>query len=240
MAEHFTLSDFAYAHRGLWSTFGATENSLAACLAAANAGLGIEFDVRPSAEGMPMIFHDAILDRMTDQSGLFEYYSAKELETIELKGGGTIFSLETLLENWPGETPLLCDIKIDGKTDPAEFAQTVGELLTAYSGPAAAMCFYRKAVAALPSTLMRGQLINAQIRIGEDSFKAWLANIDTDIADYIACHTTDAERARVRADKLDIPLVVWTVKDVETSQRLKPIVDAQIFEGFDPTIVKPG
>lgn len=239
LAKRFTLSDFAYAHRGLWTPAGPAENSLQACLAAAQAGLGIEFDVRPSADGIAMVFHDAILDRMTAKSGMFESYSADELTNIELNGSGQIFSLQSLLEAWPGQTPLLCELKIDGATDPAAFAADVGKILTAYDGPAAAMSFNRIAVDALPDTLMRGQLVDAAKRIGNHNFNAALEKITPERADYIACHTSDAERARIRADELNLPLITWTVRDVETSHHLNSIVDAQIFEGFDPALVKP-
>ena len=53
MAKAFDLSAFAYAHRGLWLEAGPVENSLAAFRAAAEAGLGVEFDVRPAADGTP-------------------------------------------------------------------------------------------------------------------------------------------------------------------------------------------
>ena len=239
LAKRFTLSDFAYAHRGLWTPAGPAENSLRACLAAAEAGLGIEFDVRPSADGVPMVFHDAILDRMTSETGLFETYSAVELEAMSLNGGGAIFSLATLLADWPGMTPLLCEMKIDGATDPAEFAHTVGQILSAYNGPAAAMSFSARAVAALPESLIRGQLIDAKKHSGEDAFNARLGKITPAHADYIACHTSDARDVRAYADTCDLPVIVWTVKDPETCSRLKSIVDAQIFEGFAASIAKP-
>jgi len=239
LAERFILSEFAYAHRGLWSPAGPPENSLAACLAAANEGLGIEFDVRPSADDVPMVFHDAILDRMTGETGLFETYTAAELSAMPLNNGGTIFSLETLLAEWPGTTPLLCEIKIDGKTDPKAFAGIVGAMLNAYSGPAASMSFSRTTVLALPSPLMHGQLINAKSRTGEDFFYERLHSITSAQADYIGCHTSDAEEVRRHADQYDLPVIVWTVEDAETCARLKPIVDAQIFSGFAPSLVKP-
>jgi len=239
LAERFILSQFAYAHRGLWTPAGPPENSLAACLAAANAGLGIEVDIRPSADDVPMIFHDAILDRMTSETGLVETYSAAELSAMPLNNGGTIFSLQTLLAEWPATTPLLCEIKIDGKTDAKAFSLIVGAMLNAYAGPAAAMSFSRTAVTALPSPLMRGQLINAKSRTGEDFFYERLGSITSSQADYVGCHTSDAEEVRRQADKYDLPVIVWTVKDAATCAQIKPIVDAQIFEGFAPSLVKP-
>lgn len=239
LAKRFNLSDYAYAHRGLWSPNGPPENSLQACLKAAQAGLGIEFDLRPSADGVPMVFHDALLDRMTSHDGLFESFSAEELAAMELRQGGNIFTFETLLSAWPAETPLLCEMKIDGVTDPEAFGRAIGKMLQDYSGPAAAMSFSQTAVKALPKNLMRGQLIDAERRVGENAFERFLSRITAEDCDYIACHTSDAFRCRKLGNELGLPVITWTVKDVETAQQLKQVVDALIFEGFDPCFVKP-
>ncbi len=239
MAEPFVLSDFAYAHRGLWTPDGPVENSLEACLAAARAGLGIEFDVRPSSDGIAMVFHDEVLDRMTAETGLFEARTAAELEAITLIDGCPIISFATLLEAWPATTPLLCEIKIDGATDPSAFGRTVGAQLAEYAGPAAAMSFSPTAVKNLPPGLMRGQVIAACHKLGVETFNKHLGKITLDHADYFACHTSDAAQARQHATAQGMPVIAWTVRDIETCQRLKPIVDAQMFEGFDPIFVKP-
>ncbi len=56
------------AHRGLSSR--RPENTLAAFLAAVHAGADIvEFDVRDTADGVPVILHDATLDRTTNGTG---------------------------------------------------------------------------------------------------------------------------------------------------------------------------
>lgn len=239
LAKRFTLSDFAYAHRGLWTSEGPVENSLRACLGAAENGLGIEFDVRPDCNGKPMVFHDKTLDRLTRHTGKFENLPARALEQIHLADGSKIVSLETLLDAWPGQTPLLCEMKIDGKTDPFSFASEVGRMLSAHKGPAAAMSFSFEAVIALPEGLMRGQLIDKSSKIGEESFAPRLNAITTSHADYIACHTSDADQVAAQGQALGLPTIVWTTRDAETCARLNPIVAAQIFEGFDPELAKP-
>src|SRR3990167_2612616 len=160
MAAGFDLKAFAYAHRGLWLKEGPPENSLGGFRAAAMAGLGIEFDLRPSSDGSAMIFHDPLLDRMTAASGLFEAQPAASLSSTQLAGWEErIPSFDDLLEIWPAHLPLLCEMKIDGSTDPAGFAQTVAGRLANWPGLAAAMSFSEAAVRALPAGLMRGQLV---------------------------------------------------------------------------------
>lgn len=234
LADRFQVGNFAYAHRGLWSKNGPDENSLSAFRAASEAGLGIEFDIRPSADGLPMIFHDPMLDRMTNRTGPFEAYHSADLVDIQLRSGDLIPTLRSLLDVWPARTPLLCELKIDGSTDPIAFANCVSEMLADFSGPAAIMSFSRAAVSAVPNDCMRGQLIMPSKRSGE----ANLAATPIVPVDYLACHVSDAENASLQEARNHLPLVTWTVTDAETSAALAAVTDGQIFEGFDPGLVK--
>ena len=234
LADRFQISDFAYAHRGLWTIGGLTENSLEACLAAAAEGLGIEFDVRPSKDGVPLVFHDPVLDRMTDESGRFEDRTADALLGLSLKGGGEIISLERLLTLWPAQTPLLCEMKIDGNTNPTAFTQTVADLLLTHSGPVAAMSFSRRAVAALPASLMRGQLIAPSSDTGHDD----LAATPRVPVDYLACHVSDVKNETLQHARNTLPLITWTVRREADCLALSDFTDSQIFEGFDPVLAK--
>ncbi len=234
LAEAFALSDFVYAHRGLWTDGGLTENSLEAFLAASDAGLGIEFDVRPAADGTPIVFHDPVLDRMTARSGSVADYSATDLIGTPLNGGGAIISLEDLLSAWPATTPLLCELKIDGDTDPRAFASIVSRMLLDHQGPAAAMSFSPIAVDALPPELIRGQLILPSEMSGAED--------PTDIApgpvDYFACHVSDARHPILQKARQETPLITWTVKEAAMCAALASVTDSQIFEGFDPSLAK--
>lgn len=234
MAETFNLSEYVYAHRGLWTEDGLTENSLEACLAAAENGLGIEFDVRPAADGVPIVFHDPILDRMTAETGAVETRQSSDLIGLALNGGGEIISLERLLSVWPRTTPLLCELKIDGETDPDRLAGDVGAMLVAHTGPAAAMSFSPLAVAALPGNLMRGQLVLPSKMSGA----ADLTSIAPGPVDYFACHVDDADHASLRAARQRTPLLAWTVNTEASCAALAPLTDSQIFEGFDPALAK--
>lgn len=234
MAERFDLAGFAYAHRGLWTPDGPAENSLQACLDAAANGLGIEFDVRPSRDGLPVVFHDPTLNRVCGEAGRVEDMPAADLIGKPLVGGGTLITLDMLLDAWPNQTPLLCEIKIDGKTDPAQFANTVSALLAAHDGPAACMSFSRRAVAALPSDLMRGQLIAATRETGAQD----PATTSAVPVDYLACHISDAHHPSLQTARSDLPLITWTVRSEAECLDLISVTDSQIFEGFDPTLAK--
>jgi len=75
------------AHRGLWSSDGPPENSLAAFKAACAAGYGIELDVQLSRDGEAMVFHDDDLKRMTGVEGRIGDLTTTELAELRLDGG---------------------------------------------------------------------------------------------------------------------------------------------------------
>jgi len=240
LAERFDLTSFAYAHRGLWMPDGLPENSMAAFLAAAEAGCGIEFDVRPAADGVPVCFHDPLLDRVTGETGLVQERTGAALAGVALNGGGTLPMFADLLRAWPATTPLLTELKIDGLTDPAGFAQTVGKMLLDHTGPAAAMSFSEPAVRALPEGLMRGQLVEPSAMIGEDKAMNKMRRAKQDGIDYLALHVADAPHGRdFQAAHPEMPITLWTVRDAEKSRSLRAFDMAQIFEGFDPTLAQP-
>jgi glycerophosphoryl diester phosphodiesterase len=239
LAETFQLGCCDYAHRGLWSPGGLPENSLGAFLAAHDHGYGIELDVRPSADGVAMVFHDRTLDRMTEASGAVSASRAEVLGQIRLGASDeTIPTLAEVLEAWPGTTPILCEIKIDGETDPVAFAAQVGALLAACPHRVAAMSFSPEAVAALPPGLMRGQLFEPSGTGQQGDIPALMATVATGSADYVACATTDAAAMSAWARSHGLPLTVWTVRESGLVEALREQVDALIFEGFHPELAK--
>ena len=238
MAERFQLLDYAYAHRGLWTDGGLAENSLEAILAAAEAGLGCELDVRPAACGTPIVFHDPLLDRMTGESGLVSRRTAEELMNLELAGGGTLPKLTQVLDAWPRKTPLLIEMKIDGSTDAAGFASLVAERVAAHDGPAAMMSFSPRAVEAVPEGVMKGALVMPSLTSTELTLDALISSAAMLRPDYLACHVTDAKRASMIATDYGLPVAVWTVASQEVANEMMQFPVSQIFEGFDPAFAR--
>ncbi|MEG4278741.1 glycerophosphodiester phosphodiesterase family protein [Microcoleus sp. MON1_C1] len=85
------------AHRGFSAI--APENTLAAFeLAIARGAHSIEFDIQLSADNVPVIFHDATLDRITGVSGQVREKTLAELQTLS---AGKWFSEEFSQEKIP-------------------------------------------------------------------------------------------------------------------------------------------
>ena len=74
-------------HRALHDrAAGRIENSPSAIRAAVEAGSGIEIDLQLASDGVPMVFHDETLDRLTGETGPVNTRSAAELGRIRLTG----------------------------------------------------------------------------------------------------------------------------------------------------------
>lgn len=70
---------------------GRPENSPEAVRAAAERGYAIEIDIQPSADGVPMVFHDYDLKRLTGATGPVSARPATELGRLTLIGGSMAY-----------------------------------------------------------------------------------------------------------------------------------------------------
>ena len=73
----------------------------------------IEFDVQLSADGVPVIFHDVTVDRVTDGSGPIGAMTLAEIKTLSIfRGGGQVMTLDEGLDILaPSHLVLRCEIK---------------------------------------------------------------------------------------------------------------------------------
>ena len=81
-----------YAHRGLHGD-GVPENSLEAFRRATQAGYGMELDVRLTADGEVVVFHDATLQRMCGMDKRVDALTLKQLQQLRL--GDSLDSIPT-------------------------------------------------------------------------------------------------------------------------------------------------
>jgi len=68
----------------------------------------LEFDVRLAADGVPVVIHDAMLDRTTDATGPVRGRSSVELAGIDAGRGQPISTLDEVLEHFRA-TPLIVE-----------------------------------------------------------------------------------------------------------------------------------
>lgn len=237
------------AHRGLHDgKDGRAENSLGAAAAARDAGYAIEVDIRLSADGVPMVFHDAHLDRMTGQTGPLAARSAAALQTIELRdGSGHVPTLDELLALVAGRVPLFLELKADADgSDATRLVSATATRLTTYDGPAAIMSFAPDVVSAAlrmetdrPIGLVSCRFDSpkdvaarpAPVRFALRHLLPALIHRPHFIAYDVRALPTLATRLARRSG---LPLLTWTVRSEADRRTAAAHADQMIFEGFRP------
>ncbi|HWT31724.1 MAG TPA: glycerophosphodiester phosphodiesterase family protein [Propylenella sp.] len=224
------------AHRGLHDLArGRPENSLAAFEAAIAARYAIECDLHLAADGLPIVFHDDDLYRLTGVEGAIRDHTSAELGNLRLLGTQEwVPTLEEMLTAVEGRVPLLIELKhIAGRDE--GFAAAVVDQLRRYDGPVALMSFDAALVAdvkAAAPALPRGLTACGDWRKGGEQ----LRTIRSLGADFVSYAIDDLPTwAPVVANRiLGIPLICWTVRTPAQFAKAKAWTDQITFEGFLP------
>lgn len=239
------MEGWHYAHRGYHDgNRSVPENSLAAFRAAMDAGYGIELDVQLSADKVPMVFHDAQLQRLCGVEGKIWEFTCSQLQAMHLAGTGeTIPTLSQALELIGGQVPVLVEYKMDNP-DTAVCANS-HLLLQDYPGPYAiqsfhplALLWYRRNANAVP----RGILAKNCLRQNRDDHRknklsdyliAHLVLNFLSYPDFIAYDHRDAAYFPLKLCRLlGAKTSTWTLKEPAHYARVKGQFDLYTFEGF--------
>lgn len=240
------------AHRALHDKAqGRIENSPAAIKAAVAAGYGIEVDLQLSSDGVPMVFHDADLDRLTDEKGPVNGRTSGELGKINLKGAtDTIPTLTEVLALIDGKVPLLIELKdqtlIMGPTDGKLEAATAAAL-KGYRGDVALMSFNPHSIARmarLSPHLPRGITTSAYDPDDWAPLPAEVCNRLRRVPDYDATGSSfishegrDLARPRVAELKAQgAKILCWTIRSAADEALVRKIADNVTFEGYPATL----
>lgn len=236
------------AHRTLHDVAdGRPENSIAGAAAAIENGYGIEIDLQMSKDGVPMVFHDYSLERLTDEVGAVAQRTAAELGTMRLKHGEEcIPTLAEFLEFVNGRVPLVVEIKDqDGALGPnvGALEQAACMILNDYAGPAVLMSFNPHSVAKcaefapeIPRGLVTGTFLAKDWRFVPEGRRMELAGIpdyDRVGACFISHHVMHLEDAVVTyRKKQGAAIICWTVRTAMIEEVARKIADNVTFEGY--------
>ncbi len=242
------------AHRALHDLAkGRPENSLSAIRAAIAAGYGIEIDLQPSADGVPMVFHDYQLERLTGEKGALHLRNAATLGAIGLAGsthGDTIPTLGEVLDLVAGQVPLLVEIKDqDGAlgSNVGDLGRATARLLSAYAGPVAVMSFNPHAMAAfaahardIPLGLTTGRFLQENWPLVPRDRLNELATIPdfARLGASFVSHRSDALNTPRITDlkAAGAPILCWTIRSPEADTEARKIADNVTFEGYLPPV----
>lgn len=128
------------AHRGIFDNKKVPENSIKAFKDALNKKYIIEFDVHLTKDKKLVVFHDDVLERMTNSTGLIKDYTLEELQKVKLLDTNyTIPSLDEVLTLIDRKVPILVEMKYDTKG--FELPKLLLERLSRYNGEVAVQSF---------------------------------------------------------------------------------------------------
>lgn len=226
-----------FAHRGLHGP-DIVENSRAAFIAAMALGHGIELDVQGARDGEAFVFHDATLDRLTDETGRFADHAASALDGILLSGTSeAIPRLPEILALVGGRVPVLIEVKAPGPLV-GILCLSVRRALEGYRGEVAVMSFNP----AVPRwfrvhapRIVRGLVVTEQNEEGARARTrgrlARHASLWQAKPDFLAYDIRDLPSAFASAQRArGLKLLTWTVRSAAQEQAAFAHADEAIYE----------
>jgi glycerophosphoryl diester phosphodiesterase len=242
------------AHRGLHDRAnGVIENTLRAAEAAVSGGFAIECDIQLSADGEAIVFHDEMLERLTEASGPLSALSAAEIAQVRVKGSGEAPpTFAAFLGTVAGRTPIICELKsrFDGDW---RIADRAAALAATYDGPLAFKSFDHDLVAYL--RLRRPHMappwgpcpigLLAQASYDEPAWDFLSAGQKRDWTDFDHYDLARPDFLSFNVDDLPhkipflvkeltgAPIMTWTVRTAEQREAAHKWADQIVFDG-DP------
>ena len=224
------------AHRGLHDMNRERfENTLSAFEAACVEGYAIECDVVLSADSVPVVFHDLTLERLTNQTGNVIARNSDELSKLQI--GGTQDQIPTLAEALAivaGRVPIVIELKGHDEKD-IRLVAAVAKVLAGYHGHAAIMSFdhwlvrrFQYDAPGVPAGLTAEGTKASDL---EQHFAMLSANLS--FVSYNVHHLPNKFVSFAR-ERLAMPVITWTVRNLETLSLTKAHADQMTFEGFNP------
>lgn len=215
-----------FAHRGLHGP-GVPENSMAAFEAAIAACAGIECDLRLSADGVPIVFHDRDALRLCADPRVCSETSWEELSLLRLSDNdGRIPSLAQMLELTCGKAPLLLELK-DERNAPRFAAAVVAELRR-YDGPVGVMSFAAgvgRWLAEHAPWIRRGLVLSGR----DSTIRRWHKMRRAD-PQFLAVKVTELGQAWVHKARESMPVYSWTIRNPGERETAQVHADASIWE----------
>jgi glycerophosphoryl diester phosphodiesterase len=243
--------DRPIAHRGLHDrAAGIIENSASAFEAAIAAGYHIECDLQLSSDGVPIVFHDDDLERLTGRKGTAGSLTAAEYAQTPLLGSAMDDRPQrftNMLAQVAGRTLLQVELKHQPTREATEaLARCAADAIASYSGPLVIESFDPNLLTAVHRHGYRGRLGIISYRYDQPDWEGDMKASKKFVLrhmlhypwtrfDFMSLHekALDTPAARFfRAIGKDV--TCWTIRSPEAARRaLAAGADQIVFEGFD-------
>jgi glycerophosphoryl diester phosphodiesterase len=208
----------AFAHRG--GAARGDENTTAAFGRAVSMGYRyLETDVHATSDGVVVVFHDAVTDRLLGRPGRIRDLTWADLATLRVGGGTVVPRLDEVLDAWPA-VRFNIDMKDDAAVDPT--IEVVGRsgaaarvLLASFS--ARRLVRVRAALPAVATSLGTREV--ARLWLGSRTGRT------VSVPPSVAAAQVPVRYGRVRvvdrrfvtyAHRLGLQVHVWTIDDPDT------------------------
>lgn len=236
--RHFPwLTEYDIAHRGLFEAgTEREENTLPAVRAAVDGGYAVEIDVRTTVDDIVVVFHDELLDRMTNGTGAVSTWGFRQLRDEFTVGnsGKPIPSLPDVLDEIDRERPLFVEIKSSRRRSPQKVCAGVRHAFEGYGGPVAVMSFDPRVVQWFGTYMpkyARGLVVGREFLLSVRARLALMLWVQKCKPDFIACDVNLLPNSFcTRWRKKGKPLLTWTVRDKKMEAIAREHADAIIFE----------
>ncbi len=233
------------AHRGLHNKKTIIENTERAFAEAIKNDYAIECDVQLTADGEAMVFHDDVVDRLTEAKGPVKALTAKELKRLKLKSTtDRMQTLSELLEQVDSRSSLVIELKSLWDDDDTLTKRAL-QVLEDYDGPCCLMSFDPGLVArlrALSPHTVRGIVADRTTdpyynalplakRYAMRTF-SHLAQTQPHFVSYNWRELPFEPVTEIR--KLGHPVITWTVHSKEEASQALRYSDQITFESYVP------
>lgn len=230
------LTKLPISHRGLHDLNNKCwENTLPAFQAAIDKNFAIECDVHLTKDKKIIVFHDDDLKRLAKREGKITELTLDEARKLKIgTTGDHAPSLREVLDLVKGRVPLVIELKgIEGQDD--GLIQGVANELATYSGPVAIMSFCHHLIrdfARLAPGIPCGLTAEGSNTKALEAHFSMLAHK----LDFVSYHVDELPSPFITfiREKLHMPVITWTVKNMESKRRSDLYADQITFEGFDP------
>lgn len=212
------------AHRGIFDNKIVPENSIEAFKKAIRKDYIIELDVHLTKDKKIVVFHDDLLDRMTNKKGKIKDYKLDELKDIKLLNTNYgIPTLSEVLKLVKGKVPLLIEMKYDNKS--FELPRLLLKELSNYNGEVAIQSFDPFLVSYFrfhKNNYLRGLLIDRKLMKNILSFKF---SIFISKPSFLSVQKSLYNNKEINKYKNKKNIISWTMKSKEDIDKYKDKYD---------------
>ena len=214
-----------FAHRGLHGVDPFVENSRNAFLAALEWGSGIECDLRLTADGQVVVFHDPDARRLCNDPLIIGQSTLAQVQHLAV-GGHPPLGLAELLGLVAGRVPLLLEVKAE--SNHWRFGPALVKALGGYTGRFGIMSFDPRIARWLKTNapLVRRSLV---IRDSLPPLRRWIAMTLAD-PHFLAVEVAALDKPWVAKAREKMPVYSWTVRTPDQRRLAAAKADAPIWE----------